>query len=481
MSDGHVLRPTLLREYDIRGVVDETLFAADATAVGRAFGTRIAEAGGTSIAVGRDGRHSSPILEQALVAGLTATGLTVYRIGCCPTPALYFAVHHLAASGGIMVTGSHNPPRYNGFKMMLGTAAFFGADIVDLGNRAAAGTFTHGAGCTADVVIGEAYVARLLDDVRIDRPLHVVWDCGNGASGPTIEALCSRLPGTHRILFADIDGDFPNHHPDPTVPENLQSLIAAVEAQRADLGIAFDGDGDRIGVVDDAGRILWGDQLLAVFADHVLAGQPGASVIADVKASQALFDRIAQLGGTPVIWRTGHSLIKQKMAETSAPLAGEMSGHIFFSDRYYGFDDAPYAALRLIEILAASAQPLSAIRRVLPDLVNTPELRFSCAGTRKFAVIEEVRVLLSEHSDLEIIDIDGLRVHNADGWWLLRASNTQDMLVARCESDTVAGLERLQNMLAMLLCSIGIEPPEFQDTASGLISGPGAPLAKHHC
>jgi phosphomannomutase len=461
VSDTHDFHPTLLREYDIRGVVGDTLFEADARAIGRAFGTRIIENGGTSVATGRDGRHSSPAMEQALAEGLASTGLTVHRISGCATPGLYFAVHHLGVGGGVMVTGSHNPPNYNGFKMMIGTGPFFGADIQALGPLAAGGAYARGDGALKDEDVAEAYVARLLQDNRIQRPLSVVWDCGNGAAGPSTEALCTLLPGTHRILFPEVDGDFPNHHPDPTVPENLETLIATVAETKADLGIAFDGDGDRIGVVDDKGRILWGDQLIAVLAEPVLAEQPGATIIADVKASQILFDRVAELGGKPEMWRTGHSLIKTRMAETGAPLAGEMSGHIFFKDRYYGFDDALYAAVRLIETLSARAEPLSAVRDRLPEMMNTPELRFSCSEERKFEAVDDVKAWLAHRVGIEVSTVDGVRVKSAKGWWLLRASNTQDVLVARCESDTEAGLATLKEDLAEALRAIGLEPPTF--------------------
>ncbi len=461
MSDAHAFHPTLLREYDIRGVIDDTLFETDARAIGRAFGTRIVEKGGTSVVTGRDGRHSSPAMEQALAEGLASTGLTVHRVGGCATPGLYFAVHHLGTGGGVMVTGSHNPPNYNGFKMMLGTGPFFGVDIQALGPLAAEGGFARGTGKLVDADIADAYVARLVKDNRTQRPLSVVWDCGNGAAGPATEALCARLPGTHQILFPEVDGDFPNHHPDPTVAKNLETLIETVRRSKADLGIAFDGDGDRIGVVDDQGRILWGDQLLAIWAEDVLAERPGATIIADVKASQVLFDRIAELGGTPEMWRTGHSLIKTRMAETGAPLAGEMSGHIFFKDRYYGFDDALYAAVRLIETLSRRAEPLSVIRDRLPQPVNTPELRLPCSEERKFSAVEDVKRWLAGRPGLEVATVDGVRVKNENGWWLLRASNTQDVLVARCESDTEAGLAALKGDLAEALRAVGLEPPRF--------------------
>jgi phosphomannomutase len=461
MSDKHDFNATLLREYDIRGVVGDTLFEADARAIGRAFGTRIIENGGTSVATGRDGRHSSPAMELALAEGLASTGLTVHRVGGCATPGLYFAVHHLGIGGGVMVTGSHNPPDYNGFKMMIGTGPFFGADIQALGALAAAGEFASGAGKLVDSDIAEAYVARLLEGNRIKRPLSVVWDCGNGAAGPATVALCERLAGEHRILFPEVDGNFPNHHPDPTVIENLETLIQTVADTGADLGIAFDGDGDRIGVIDDKGRVLWGDQLIAILAEDVLAERPGSTIIADVKASQILFDRVRELGGKPEMWRTGHSLIKTRMAETGAPLAGEMSGHIFFKDRYYGFDDALYAAIRLIETLSSRDEPLSAMRDRLPQMVNTPELRFPCSEERKFSAVEDVKAWLEGQDGLEVSKVDGVRVMTPNGWWLLRASNTQDVLVARCESETEVGLAALKVNLADALRAVGLEPPIF--------------------
>ncbi|MBT5266904.1 MAG: phosphomannomutase/phosphoglucomutase [Rhodospirillaceae bacterium] len=461
MTETHEFHRTVLREYDVRGVIDETLSTDDARALGRAFGTRVVRAGGTRVATGRDGRLSSPAIEAALVEGLVACGLSVTRIGECSTPMLYFAVHHFAAGGGVMVTGSHNPPNYNGFKMMLGTGPFFGADIQDLGSIAAAGDFVSGEGSTDEADLRDIYADRVMRDYKGTRQLKICWDCGNGVSGPPTNEITMRLPASHWVLFPEVDGTFPNHHPDPTVEENLADLKEAVAAHDADLGIAFDGDGDRIGVVDEKGRVLWGDQLLALLSEDVLAEQPGATVIADVKASQMLFNHVAANGGKPVMWKTGHSLIKNKMAETGAPLAGEMSGHIFFKDHYYGFDDALYAAVRLIELLTKRDEPLSVLRDRLPVMVNTPELRFPCSEDRKFAVVDEVKQRLAGRDDLDVIDVDGVRVNSADGWWLLRASNTQDVLVARCESMDEAGLQRLKAALVEAVKESGVEPPEF--------------------
>src|SRR5215469_4069452 len=370
-AEGHVFDPTILREYDIRGVVGQTLHEADAYAIGRSFGSIVAEKGGKRVAVGCDGRLSSPALERALVNGLIASGVDVVRVGLGPTPMLYFASHTLDVAGGIMVTGSHNPPTHNGFKLVLDHKSFFGADIQRLGAIAAAGRFSVGKGSVAEKPVLTDYVKRLAADYRGgQRALSVVWDAGNGATGEAVQLLVKGLPGRHVLLNETIDGRFPVHHPDPTEPKNLKQLQQTVLQEKADVGIAFDGDADRIGVVDGQGRILWGDQILSILARDVLAGRPGATIIADVKASQVLFDEIARLGGQPLMWRTGHSIIKTKMAETGSPLAGEMSGHIFFADTWYGFDDALYAAVRLLSFLARTPASLAELRDALPQAVN---------------------------------------------------------------------------------------------------------------
>ncbi len=468
---GHRFDPTILREYDIRGVVGETLSAADARALGRGFGTLLrraggTKAGGTRVCVGYDGRLSSPELEAALVEGLSACGLTVLRIGLGPTPMLYYAAVTLEADGAIMVTGSHNPPDHNGFKLVRGKASFFGADIQMLGALVAAGDFEDGSGAVEEHPVFDDYVAGLVADFAPGgRELTVAWDAGNGAAGDAMVALTrgspARLPGRHLLLNETIDGTFPAHHPDPTVPENLAQLQACVREHGCDLGIAFDGDGDRIGTVDGQGRVLWGDQLMLLFARDILKSQPGATIIADVKASQVLFDEIARAGGTPLMWKTGHSLIKAKMAELGAPFAGEMSAHLFFADRYHGFDDALYAAVRLIEILSHADWSLAEYRDALPPAVNTPEIRFPCADHRKVAVVDEVRARL-QAAGAEMIEIDGVRVKSEDGWWLLRASNTQDVLVARCEAADQAGLARLKKALADQLEQSGLEVDELR-------------------
>ena len=457
---GHRFDPTILREYDIRGVVGKTLSAADARAIGRAYAITLAGAGGNRLAIGYDGRLTSPKLEAALVDGVISEGADVVRIGRGPTPMLYYAAATLGVDGGIMVTGSHNPPDHNGFKFVFQGKPFYGAAIQRLGEIALAlGVFDRARGRIVEYAIQNEYVARLARDYDGGRPMTVSWDAGNGATGEVVQELTARLPGRHILLNETIDGTFPAHHPDPTIPENLLQLQQVVARERCDLGVAFDGDGDRIGVVDGRGRILWGDQLMVVLARDVLARHPGAPIIADVKASQVLFDEIARMGGRPVMAATGHSLIKAKLAETGAPLAGEMSGHIFFADGYYGFDDAVYVAVRLLGVLGRSQESLAELGDRQPAVVNTPELRFPCDETRKFEVVREVRDRLRK-AGAEMSDIDGVRVRTADGWWLLRASNTQAVLVARAEAATEDGLARLKGELAAELGASGVALPE---------------------
>ena len=468
MAFSHQFHPTSLREYDIRGVVGKTLNPADGFAIGRTFGSIIARQGGSIVAVGYDGRTHSPELEKALVEGLKASGINVLRVGLGPTPLLYFAAFTRGTDGAVMVTGSHNPPEYNGFKMMVGKKPFFGRDIQDLGALAAAGDVVEeGQGHEETVDLRDDYVARIARDWDGgDQKLKVIWDNGNGAAGEVLQKLVTHIPGHHTIMFGDIDGHFPNHHPDPTVPKNLEALVAAVRGSGADLGIAFDGDADRIGAVDGNGNILFGDQLLVILARDVLRELPGSIIISDVKASQVLFDEIAVAGGQPLMWKTGHSLIKAKMAETGSPLAAEMSGHVFYAHKWYGFDDALYAAIRLIGIAARSPLSLAEMHDALPQVINTPELRFECDDVRKFVVITEVAGRLRE-AGAEVAEIDGVRVKTADGWWLLRASNTQSVLVARAEAKTAEGLERLKADLVAQLEASGIAAPDFDAAASG--------------
>ncbi len=466
MSGPHRFNPTVLREYDVRGVVGETLSADDAYALGRSFGTVVRRNDGKTTCVGYDGRLTSPELEAAVVRGLADCGIEVWRVGLGPTPMLYFATLTLKADAGIMITGSHNPPTHNGFKMMLGKAAFFGAAIQELGKIAAEGAYATGAaGAVRERSVFDSYVERLTAAIGDGgrphgRPLRVAWDAGNGAAGRAMVALTARLPGRHILLNETIDGRFPAHHPDPTVAENLAQLQAAVREHKCDLGFAFDGDADRLGAVDGSGRVVLADQMMVLFAREVLRERPGATIIADVKSSQVLFDEIARAGGKPLMWQTGHSLIKSKMVETGAPLAGEFAAHIFFADHYFGFDDALYAAVRLLGLVARADESLAQMRDRLPSLVNTPEARFECAENRKFAIIKEIKERL-QAAGAAVNDIDGVRVQSADGWWLLRASNTQDLLVARCESTTAAGLDRLKRSLAEALQAAGQSPPQW--------------------
>ncbi len=461
----HRFDPTVLREYDIRGIIGETLGPDDARAIGRGFASLLREAGGKKVAVGYDGRVSSPMLEHALIEGLTASGCDVVRIGMGATPMLYYAeASQEDVDGGIQITGSHNPANYNGFKMVFQGRPFFGADIQTIGKLAEAGDWADGSGSVETREIEDAYIDRMLQGLDGIDPaalakLRIGWDAGNGAAGPALEKLAAKLPGEHHLLYTEVDGNFPNHHPDPTVEANLADLKALVAEKNLDFGVAFDGDGDRIGAIDGEGRIIWGDQLLSIFAEDVLARHPGATIIADVKASRALFDRVAELGGKPLMWKTGHSLVKSKMKETKSPLAGEMSGHIFFADGYYGFDDALYGAIRLIAASARLGKSVTELRGAMPPMVNTPELRFQVDESRKFAAIDEVKTRLSG-TDAQVDSTDGVRVSTPDGWWLLRASNTQDVLVARAESNDQAGLDRLVAQIDEQLAASGIERGE---------------------
>ncbi len=475
----HAFDPGILREYDMRGVVGRTLGLEDAYALGRSFATMLAARGRDSgaalrIAVCRDGRLSSPKLSAALIRGLNDSGADVVDIGIGPSPMLYYAEasaeergEHL--DGGVQVTGSHNPADHNGFKLVAGGRPFFGADIVALGRVAAAGQWIAGSGGHEQRDVLPAYVERLLR--RLDRPdqpaidgralaaLRIGWDAGNGAAGPVVEALTRRLPGEHHLLHTRVDGSFPHHHPDPSVAANLAELRALVAAKRLHFGLAFDGDGDRLGVVDASGRILWGDQLLAILAEDLLRDLPGATVIADVKCSDAVFARIAALGGKPLMWKTGHSLLKAKMIETGAPLAGEFSGHLFFAHDWYGFDDALYAAIRLIVASVRAGRSVTALRDAMPDLISTPDLRFAANETRKMAIVADVARDLSAQG-ARVDTTDGVRVSTEDGWWLLRASNTQAMLTARAESASVVGLRRLLAMLNGALVAAGVALPD---------------------
>ncbi len=461
----HQFDHTSLREYDIRGIIGETLGPDDARAIGRGFATMLRAAGGSKVAVGYDGRTSSPMLEHALIEGLNASGCDVVSVGMGPTPMLYYAEASSAdVHGGIMITGSHNPANYNGFKMVFQGRPFFGDDIQQLGRIAVEGAWDDGTGTVETRDILDDYVERLLEglggmDHASYADLTIGWDAGNGAAGPALERLAAKLPGTHHLLYTEVDGEFPNHHPDPTVEANLEDLRALVAEKGCDFGVAFDGDGDRIGAIDGQGRVIWGDQLLMIYAEDLLQTKPGATIIADVKASRALFDHVAAHGGTPLMWKTGHSLIKSKMKEVASPLAGEMSGHVFFADTYYGYDDALYAGVRLMASAARLGRSVTQLRSDMPQTVATPEMRFQVDEARKFAAIREVEQRLAD-SPAAVDATDGVRVTTDDGWWLLRASNTQDVLVARAESDSEAGLERLMAQIDEQLDLSGLERGE---------------------
>ena len=409
------LHPSVLRAYDIRGIIGETLTPEDAFGLGLGYAAIMHARGLVSIAVARDGRLSSPAIADRLIAGLVSGGLDVFDIGLGPTPMLYYAVQTMGADAGIMITGSHNAPDYNGFKMVMGGEPFFGDDIQELGRMVNAGEIALGTGVLLPIQrFAPSYVDGLLSGFTFQRPLSVVWDPGNEAAGPVIEAW-KRLPGSHVVLNGVVDGRFPVHHPDPTVPANLDQLRQTVIERQADLGIAFDGDGDRLGAVDGHGRIVAGDQLLAILARFLLKTDPGQTIIADVKTSQAVFDEISDAGGEPMMWKTGHSPIKCRMKETGAALAGEMSGHIFFADRYFGFDDAIYAALRIIEVLEQSGQSLAQLSSRLLKRPNTPEIRLPCAETDKARVMARVTEWAASLDGVDVATLDGVRVTSEDG------------------------------------------------------------------
>lgn len=455
----HRFDPTALREYDIRGVVGSALGAADAHALGRSFATVVRRAGGSRIVVGRDGRLSSPMLEAALVEGLAAGGIDVVRIGLGPSPMLYYAEAVLGVDGGIQVTGSHNPADHNGFKLVLGHRPFWGEDLAGLARLAAAGDWSEGTGRITEVDVLGDYAARLMRGWDAgDTALRIGWDCGNGAAGPAVARLTALLPGEHHLLHIEPDGRFPNHHPDPGDEANLADLRALVADRGLDLGLAFDGDGDRIGAIDGQGRVLWGDRILGVLAEPLLRELPGATIIADVKSSQTVFDRIAALGGVPCLARTGHSPIKARMVETGAPLAGELSGHIFFAQGWYGFDDALYAAVRLIRAVRLSGRSLADLNDAMPASVATPDLRIAVAEADRIAVVDRVAARLAA-SGTAFDTTDGVRVMDADGWWLLRASNTEAAVTVRAEAADAAALARLLATVDAHLAAGGVVRP----------------------
>jgi phosphomannomutase/phosphoglucomutase len=436
----------IFREYDIRGVAERDLTNDVAERIGRGIAELIGKSVGKPprLAVGRDCRESGPRIYAALTKGLQRGGAQLLDVGVGPTPALYFGVHHLETDGGVMITGSHNPAPDNGFKIMIGHGSFFGSAIQELRGLVEGPALPDKPGGSLSAApIDDAYVQKLSQGIKVGRKLKVVVDGGNGAAGPLGLKTLAAVGVIPTALYCDMDGRFPNHHPDPTVPENLEDLIARVRAEKADLGVAWDGDGDRLGVVDENGEIIWGDRLLALFAGPIVAAQPGATIIGDVKCSQTLFDHVAKLGGRPIMWKTGHSLIKTKMKEEKAAVAGEMSGHFFFADRYYGYDDAIYAALRMIELVSGQERPLSQLLTALPKRHYTPELRKDCPDDKKFSVIQGLREQLKDRGSVN--QLDGVRVTYDDGAWaLVRASNTGPVLVLRFEAPTAERLAEIR-------------------------------------
>jgi phosphomannomutase/phosphoglucomutase len=435
-----MLKPTIFREYDIRGVADTELLSSDVAELGRGLGTLLQRKSGKSITLGRDCRLSSPRLRDALLEGLVDSGCEVTDIGVVPTPLLYFSAVHLQADGAVMITGSHNPSEFNGFKTVCGSGTLHGETIQEVRRIIEARDFLSGRGSHSAVDVIPAYLDEVVPQFNYARRVKVVLDGGNGTAGPVVHRLFRRLNCEVTELFFEMDGRFPNHHPDPTVPENLKALQDAVKAQRADLGIAYDGDADRIGAVDENGEVIYGDMLLLIFGREILTRKPGATFIGEVKCSQLLYDELNRLGGNAIMYKTGHSLIKAKMKEEHAELAGEMSGHMFFADRYFGYDDALYASCRLIEIVAQSGKPLSAQLAGLPKLTSTPEIRVDCPDEVKFEVV--ARAAKHFKQTYKVIDVDGARVLFEHGWGLVRASNTQPVLVMRFEAENADWLQK---------------------------------------
>jgi phosphomannomutase/phosphoglucomutase len=439
------MNPEMYREYDIRGIVDEDFDEADCIALGKGFGTYFHRQAIRRIALGRDCRLSSPALRDRLKEGLLSTGCDIVDVGICPTPTLYFAIRHLEVDGGIMITASHNPPQYNGFKVCRGFETIYGEEIQGIRRLVEAGDFVTGTGSYSSYEIIEPYIERLRKDMVISSTLRIGFDAGNGTGGPVGLRLLESFGCEVHDLYCDMDGSFPNHEPDPTVLDNMKDLIQEVKVHHLDLGIGVDGDGDRIGVVDSSGNMVFGDMLLIIFARDVLVDHPGATIISEVKSSDRMYRDLEARGGKAIMWKTGHSLIKSKMKETKALLAGEMSGHMFFADRYYGYDDAIYASCRLLEVISKTGKSVDQLLADVPSAYTTPEIRLECPDAKKFSLVDRLRERFSK--EYRVIDVDGVRIVFEDGWGLVRASNTQPALVLRFEAQSKERLDEIRNLV----------------------------------
>jgi len=451
------MNKSIFREYDIRGIVEKDLRDEDIYTLSRAIGTYLAERGAHNLSVGRDCRPSSDHLSEIIIKGLSECGLNIVDIGVVPTPVFYFSLFELNADGGVMITASHNPSEYNGFKVALGKSTIYGAEILKLYDIATAGRFASGRGSTRRQGITDKYVDYVVKNIRLgQRKIRVAVDGGNGTGGPVAIEILKKLGVEFEPLYCDMDGRFPNHHPDPTLVEAMQDLIRLVREKNCEIGVGYDGDSDRIGVVDKKGNIVWGDQLMIIFAKEILKEKKGATFIAEVKCSKVLYDEIRKAGGNPIMWRTGHSLIKAKMKEVGAELAGEMSGHMFFANRYFGYDDAIYSSMRLIELLSKSDKSFDVMIDELPKMKSTPEIRFDMPDDKKFKIVEKLKEFFKSNN-YQVIDIDGVRVTFEDGWGLVRASNTQPALVLRFEAETEERLNEIKSMFMSKLNEFKID------------------------
>jgi len=459
--ESHTFNKTILRAYDIRGIFEKDLNLIDALFLGKSFATLLKKKKLKNVVIGYDGRISSLKIEKELVKGLLSKGIKVYKIGLVPTPLLYFSMYSNKLDSGIMITGSHNPPSYNGFKMLLKNKNIFGKDILDIAKISSKGEFCKNKkGKVKKISMMNKYLLFLINSANIKKNVKVAWDPGNGSSGKIISYLTKKLNGKHYLINEKIDGTFPAHHPDPTVLKNLKQLINLVKKKKCDFGFAFDGDGDRLGVVDDKGKIIFADKIVAFLAKDVLLGKPNSKIILDIKSSQIVFNEIKKLKGRPIFWKTGHSLIKEKMKEIKATFAGEMSGHIFFADKYYGFDDAIYASIRFLNLFSNSNKSLSKIFNNMEKSFNTPELRFNSTETEKFMIVKKLKKILKKEKK-KFIAIDGVRYSTKEGWWLVRASNTQNIIVARCEAYSKENLKKVKLNLRKNLKKCCFEVPKF--------------------